>query len=76
MALQVNTARYPDSANTWDSLGEVRLRDGQPAWVLDLGARGAAAGQEGGRGFEEPASGRAERQIRRLSAEPEPGQLR
>ena len=35
IVLQVNTVLHPDSANTWDSLGEVLLRDGQPARALE-----------------------------------------
>ena len=35
IVLQVNTGLYPDSANTWDSLGEVLLRDGQRARALE-----------------------------------------
>ncbi len=33
--LQINTGLYPDSANTWDSLGEVLLRNGQQARALE-----------------------------------------
>jgi tetratricopeptide (TPR) repeat protein len=33
--LQINTGLYPDSANTWDSLGEVLLRNCQRARALE-----------------------------------------
>jgi len=35
IVLQVNTILYPDSANTWDSLGEVLLQEGQRARALE-----------------------------------------
>lgn len=34
-AIQINTDLYPDSANTWDSLGEVLLRAGKRERALD-----------------------------------------
>ena len=73
IVLQVNTGLYPDSANTWDSLGEVLLQDGQRARALecyrkvlevlprDKKAIEAAKGQ---------LRANAERQIGELSAEP------
>jgi CubicO group peptidase (beta-lactamase class C family) len=33
--LRINTQLYPDSANTWDSLGEVLLQDGQRERALE-----------------------------------------
>ena len=73
IVLQVNTSLYPDSANTWDSLGEVLLRDGQRARALEC-YRKVIELLPRDEKVDEAAKGQlrahAERQIRELSAEP------
>ena len=73
IVLQVNTALYPDSANTWDSLAEVLLRDGQRARalecyrkVLEVLPRDSKADEA----LKRQLRANAERRIGELSAEP------
>ena len=73
IVLQVNTGLYPGSANTWDSLGKVLLRDGQRARarecyrkVLEVLPRDEKADEAA----KSQLRANAERQIRELSAAP------
>jgi CubicO group peptidase (beta-lactamase class C family) len=79
VVLQVNTALYPDSANTWDSLGEVLLRDGQRPRALEC-YRKVLEVLPRDKKTDEAAKGQlranAERQIHELSAEPSSGPTR
>ncbi len=75
IVLQVNTVLHPDSANTWDSLGEVLLQDGQRARalesyrrVLEVLPRDKGANEASKRQLRT----NAERQIAELAADPRP----
>jgi CubicO group peptidase (beta-lactamase class C family) len=75
VVLQVNTTLHPDSANTWDSLGEVLLRDGQRARALECYRKVVEVLPRDERADEMAKSllrANAERQIRELSVEPKP----
>jgi len=73
IVLQVNTGLYPGSANTWDSLGEVLVRDGQRARALECYRKVLEVLPRDGKADEAAKSqlrANAERQIRELSAAP------
>jgi CubicO group peptidase (beta-lactamase class C family) len=75
VVLQVNTALYPDSANTWDSLGEVLLRDGQRTRAVECYRKVLEAlprDQKADEAAKSQLRANAERQIRELSAERHP----
>jgi CubicO group peptidase (beta-lactamase class C family) len=75
IVLQVNTGLYPDSANTWDSLGEVLLRDGQRARALECYRKVVEVlprDRKADDAARDLLRANAERQIRELSAEPKP----
>ena len=73
IVLQVNAGLYPGSANTWDSLGEVLLRDGQRARALECYRKVLEVLPRDEKADEAAKSqlrANAERQIRELSAAP------
>ena len=75
IVLEVNTRLYPDSANTWDSLGEVLLRDGQRARALECYSKVLevlSRDKQANEALKRQLLGNAERQIKELSAEPKP----
>jgi hypothetical protein len=75
IVLEVNTRLYPDSANTWDSLGEVLLQDGQRARALECYRKVLEVlprDKQAHEALKRQLLGNAERQIKELSAEPKP----
>jgi CubicO group peptidase (beta-lactamase class C family) len=73
IVLQVNTGLYPDSANTWDSLGEVLLQDGQRARALECYRKVLEVlprDKQANEAVKQQLQANAERQIKELSAEP------
>jgi tetratricopeptide (TPR) repeat protein len=75
IVLQVNTGLYPDSANAWDSLGEVLLQDGQRARALECYRKVLEVlprDKQANEALKRQLQATAERQIGELSAEPRP----
>jgi tetratricopeptide (TPR) repeat protein len=75
IVLQVNTGLYPDSANTWDSLGEVLLQGGQRARALECYRKVLEVlprDKQANEALKRQLQATAERQIGELSAEPRP----
>ncbi len=73
IVLQVNTGLYPDSANTWDSLGEVLLQNGQRARALECYRKVLEVlprDKKADEAAKAQLRANAERQIGELSAEP------
>lgn len=75
VVLQVNTGLYPDSANAWDSLGEVLLQNNQRERALECYRKVLEVlprDKQASEALKRQLQANAERQIGELSAGPKP----